>query len=73
MKKAMMVLTILLGLSLAAACKQPAATADQAGAGTVYTCPMHPHVQQSGPGKCPVCGMNLVPKPQPAPGSTAGQ
>lgn len=28
----------------------------------VYTCPMHPEVQQSGPGKCPKCGMNLEPK-----------
>jgi Cu(I)/Ag(I) efflux system membrane fusion protein len=27
---------------------------------TTYTCPMHPHVQQHGPGKCPVCGMDLV-------------
>jgi Cu+-exporting ATPase len=24
-----------------------------------YTCPMHPHIRQNGPGKCPVCGMNL--------------
>jgi len=28
----------------------------------LYTCPMHPEVVQSGPGKCPICGMNLVPK-----------
>ncbi len=28
---------------------------------TVFTCPMHPEVQQSGPGKCPKCGMKLVP------------
>ncbi len=26
-----------------------------------YTCPMHPSVQQSGPGKCPICGMDLTP------------
>lgn len=26
-----------------------------------YTCPMHPQVVQDGPGKCPICGMNLVP------------
>jgi hypothetical protein len=24
-----------------------------------YTCPMHPEVVQSKPGKCPKCGMNL--------------
>lgn len=26
-----------------------------------WTCPMHPEVVQSGPGKCPKCGMKLVP------------
>lgn len=26
----------------------------------VWTCPMHPQVQQSQPGKCPLCGMALV-------------
>jgi Cu(I)/Ag(I) efflux system membrane fusion protein len=26
-----------------------------------YTCPMHPSVKQGGPGKCPICGMDLVP------------
>src|SRR6185436_523370 len=26
-----------------------------------WTCPMHPSVRQSGPGKCPLCGMDLVP------------
>jgi hypothetical protein len=28
---------------------------------TKYTCPMHPEVQQECPGKCPKCGMALVP------------
>ncbi len=27
----------------------------------VYTCPMHPEIQQVGPGSCPVCGMALEP------------
>lgn len=26
-----------------------------------YTCSMHPSVKQQAPGKCPICGMNLVP------------
>ena len=26
-----------------------------------YTCPMHPSVQKSSPGKCPICGMDLTP------------
>ena len=30
-------------------------------ADTVYTCPMHPQVRQSGPGHCPKCGMALEP------------
>ncbi len=26
-----------------------------------YTCPMHPHILQDAPGKCPLCGMKLDP------------
>jgi heavy metal translocating P-type ATPase len=34
-----------------------------------FTCPMHPQIVQNGPGKCPLCGMNLVPlKTQDKPG-----
>ena len=29
--------------------------------GTVFTCPMHPEIQQVGPGSCPLCGMALEP------------
>ena len=28
---------------------------------TEYTCPMHPEIRQDAPGKCPICGMTLVP------------
>ena len=35
--------------------------APPAPAGTIYTCPMHPEVQQVGPGDCPKCGMALEP------------
>lgn len=28
----------------------------------IYTCPMHPEVEQVGPGSCPKCGMALEPK-----------
>lgn len=31
---------------------------------TVYVCPMHPHIRQAMPGRCPECGMNLVPEGQ---------
>ena len=29
---------------------------------TMYTCPMHPEVVSSEPGRCPKCGMNLEPR-----------
>jgi Cu+-exporting ATPase len=28
----------------------------------IYTCPMHPEIEQEGPGPCPICGMALEPK-----------
>ena len=28
----------------------------------VYTCPMHPEIEQIGPGACPKCGMDLEPR-----------
>ncbi len=36
--------------------------AEPALAGTIYTCPMHPEVEQVGPGDCPKCGMALEPR-----------
>ncbi len=29
--------------------------------GTVWTCAMHPQIRMSEPGKCPICGMDLIP------------
>jgi len=43
--------------------------ASPAGAGTIYTCPMHPQIRQPGPGNCPICGMALEPV---APAAEAG-
>ena len=37
----------------------------------VYTCPMHPEVEQLGPGSCPICGMDLEPKDVPVEEDTA--
>jgi Cu+-exporting ATPase len=28
----------------------------------IYTCPMHPEIQQDHPGDCPICGMDLEPR-----------
>lgn len=33
--------------------------------GSAYTCPMHSDVVRSEPGKCPKCGMALVPRSSP--------
>ncbi len=30
--------------------------------GVIYTCPMHPEVRRTEPGKCPGCGMDLIPE-----------
>ena len=27
----------------------------------IWTCSMHPQIRQDGPGKCPLCGMDLIP------------
>jgi P-type Cu+ transporter len=32
----------------------------------IYTCPMHPQIEQDHPGTCPICGMALEPKGVPA-------
>ncbi|GAB3551877.1 heavy metal translocating P-type ATPase [Noviherbaspirillum agri] len=37
------------------------AAAKAARTDVMYTCPMHPQVQQLGPGNCPICGMALEP------------
>lgn len=54
-----------LGLALAG-CHQSAndAPAHEEQAATVYTCSMHPQIRQPKPGKCPICGMNLIPAAQ---------
>ena len=32
--------------------------------GSIWTCAMHPQIRMSGPGKCPICGMDLIPLAQ---------
>jgi Cu(I)/Ag(I) efflux system membrane fusion protein len=40
----------------------PASAPPPAPSSTTYTCPMHPEVTSPTPGRCPKCGMELVPK-----------
>lgn len=37
------------------------APTSQVAPGAIYTCPMHPQIRQPTPGRCPICGMQLVP------------
>ena len=39
-----------------------ATPAPAGGEDVIYTCPMHPQIEQIGPGTCPICGMALEPK-----------
>ena len=45
-------------LPLLGGCKKP----NSDSSATQYTCPHHPEVVQSSPGKCPKCNMDLKPK-----------
>jgi membrane fusion protein, copper/silver efflux system len=36
---------------------------------TIWTCSMHPQIRMSEPGKCPICGMDLIPLAQNITGS----
>ena len=36
---------------------------------TIWTCSMHPQIRMSEPGKCPICGMDLIPLTQNSTGS----
>ncbi len=54
----------------AAAGDTPQAVAAPSGASRIYTCPMHPEVENPGPGSCPKCGMGLEPATVAAPATS---
>lgn len=54
---------IVLIVLIAVGCKGKNKTAEGT-AGTTYTCSMHPQVRSDQPGKCPICGMDLIPVAQ---------
>ncbi|MBU1009585.1 MAG: efflux RND transporter periplasmic adaptor subunit [Bacteroidetes bacterium] len=35
--------------------------AEQAGKAAIWSCAMHPQIRMDTPGKCPICGMDLIP------------
>jgi hypothetical protein len=54
--------------ALAAPAEKPEKPEDKGPAAVTYTCPMHPEVVSDKPGRCPKCGMKLVPKDPATPG-----
>lgn len=52
---------------------QPDSGAHDEQAGTIYTCSMHPQIRQPRPGRCPLCGMDLIPVPKESSSSGARQ
>jgi Cu(I)/Ag(I) efflux system membrane fusion protein len=41
--------------------KETVAAADSAEHKQIWTCSMHPQIRMDHPGKCPICGMDLIP------------
>lgn len=54
-------ITAVVVLLIALVVMRRGAEGGKAGDATVYTCSMHPQVKQDHPGKCPICGMDLIP------------
>jgi len=54
--------------------RAPAPAGAVTSAGSVrYSCPMHPEIEQDGPGDCPLCGMALEPVPGAGAAAEAGE
>ncbi|MHC4461769.1 MAG: heavy metal-binding domain-containing protein [Planctomycetota bacterium] len=61
---------LLLGVIVLQGCKKSDSGSDTEQETKKWTCPMHPQVIKDGPGKCPTCGMDLLPqKAEKKPGS----
>lgn len=64
-KQLLLMSTIVFGLFAANSCtskkqEHKHTETTEAEVTTYYTCSMHPEIQQPNPGKCPICGMNLI-------------
>jgi len=57
-------LTLLVGLVLGLSFRggsEPAPVSGTEETATLWTCSMHPQIRLPGPGRCPICGMDLIP------------
>lgn len=64
----LIIITLIIGIAIgwiiSSSPRQPIATSSHQDINTieeVWTCSMHPSVRQSESGKCPICGMDLIP------------
>lgn len=60
MRNMILIFGLLLGALACEKKERPEHAHSEKGVETFYTCPMHPQVREKGPGKCPICSMNLV-------------
>ena len=49
------------GMDMSGEKKETTAPASKEVKQVIYTCSMHPQIRQNKPGRCPICGMELVP------------
>lgn len=76
MKKIIILTTLVAVIIIAFACNSGSTTKAnkdlpaQELALNYYTCPMHPEITSDKPGKCPICGMDLVKAEKPVSDST---
>jgi Cu(I)/Ag(I) efflux system membrane fusion protein len=62
MRYFILILTAALLLGACEGKQKEMATGTAVHSDTIYTCSMHPQVMQDRPGKCPICGMELIPE-----------
>jgi hypothetical protein len=67
--RTLLILTLMLGV---VGCRQKSGNAKPDSV-DYYTCTMHPSVHAKAPGKCPICGMELVPVMKKSPAAGTGK
>jgi hypothetical protein len=66
MKKSIYITALIAIISIAFACSNSTPKTNNKDLPAVeiaqvsYTCPMHPEIRSDKPGKCPICGMDLI-------------
>lgn len=58
-KFSLFITLVVMAITFLASCNKKEVAKD---VNAYYTCPMHPNVHEDHPGRCPICGMDLVKK-----------